>query len=41
MCYKNKCHKKNFNTSKKYHTGAELFPDNDDTNISHLFLEEG
>lgn len=37
MCYKNQTCKKNFNISKKYHTDAELFPDNDDINISHLF----
>lgn len=30
----------NFNTFKKYHTDVELFPDNDDVNISHLFLKE-
>lgn len=39
-CYKNQTCKKNFSTSKKYHTDAELFPDNDDTNISHLFPKE-
>ena len=39
-CYKSQTCKKNFSTSKKYHTDAELFLDNDDISISHLFPKE-